>query len=461
MTVLDPSQPLPIYFQLKTLILEEIAEGRYGPGDRLPTEEEICRTHGISRTPVHRALTELAEEGVILRKRRSGTFVNPHWVPRESTEIRVVVTEQKRIGDVRRAAPSGLTLNVADVGYADLRRTLTRAVAEGLAPDLAIVDSVWISEFADAGFLLPLDDLDPEWISGDFNDDFLSPFVDSLRYRGHLYAVPEESNVAGLWCHLDALQSRDFEPPETWDELIAIARGLTSVSGRGPHPVIMPGGSRAGETTTYCLFAVLASNGVRLLDEGVGLDSAAAVDALRMLRSLVSEGLMSVDVVANEWDDAPRALAHGRAALSLGGSYEAGVIASEAGLDLNSIWDHFAFVPFPGGPRGEPATVTGGMAYGIFRQSARPEMTMRVLKHIASTEALAQRSMNEPTIPPRRSTVEMIAPHSPFVARTSELFTTAVNRPVTRAYHLVSAQLQSMLEGVLTGRHGPAAAAEL
>ena len=77
---LDPTQPIPIYFQLKTLLLEEIIEGRYGPEGRLPTEHELCERFRISRTPVSRALSELADEGVVLRHRRRGTFVNPHWM---------------------------------------------------------------------------------------------------------------------------------------------------------------------------------------------------------------------------------------------------------------------------------------------------------------------------------------------------------------------------------------------
>ena len=89
----DPQQPIPIYFQLKTLLLEEILGGRYGPGDRLPTEHELCAHFRISRTPVTRALSELAEEGVILRHRRRGSFVNPHWLSRrpDQPEVRVVV----------------------------------------------------------------------------------------------------------------------------------------------------------------------------------------------------------------------------------------------------------------------------------------------------------------------------------------------------------------------------------
>ena len=67
---IDPNQPIPLYFQLKTVLLEEILGGVYGSDGQLPTEHELCDRYEISRTPVSRALSELAEEGVILRHRR-------------------------------------------------------------------------------------------------------------------------------------------------------------------------------------------------------------------------------------------------------------------------------------------------------------------------------------------------------------------------------------------------------
>src|ERR687891_707331 len=171
---IDPRQPIPLYYQLKTLLLEEILGGRYGPSDRLPTEHELCEQYAISRTPVSRALSELANEGVILRHRRRGSFVNPHWLSRrpDQPEVRVIVpTEGPWARMVRDAAGTRNQINVVKVPRQSLHQTLTHAVAEGQAPDLAILDSVWAPEFAAAGFVHALEELNEDWVRQEHEAD--------------------------------------------------------------------------------------------------------------------------------------------------------------------------------------------------------------------------------------------------------------------------------------------------
>ncbi|MBX5452260.1 MAG: GntR family transcriptional regulator, partial [Thermogemmatispora sp.] len=55
-----------------------ISTGLYPPGSRLPNEEELSETLGVSRTTLREALQALAEEGLILRRHGQGTFVNRH-----------------------------------------------------------------------------------------------------------------------------------------------------------------------------------------------------------------------------------------------------------------------------------------------------------------------------------------------------------------------------------------------
>ena len=75
---LDKNVPVPLYFQLKSLILDEIKNGEYKSGDLIPTENEISEMFDISRTTVRQAITELVHDGQLYRIKSKGTFVaNP------------------------------------------------------------------------------------------------------------------------------------------------------------------------------------------------------------------------------------------------------------------------------------------------------------------------------------------------------------------------------------------------
>ena len=55
-------------------IRQMIADGIYGPGDRLPSEAEFAERFGVHRLTARRALEELAREGVAVARKGSGTF---------------------------------------------------------------------------------------------------------------------------------------------------------------------------------------------------------------------------------------------------------------------------------------------------------------------------------------------------------------------------------------------------
>lgn len=458
---IDANGPIPVYHQLKLHLLEEILSGRYSPGDQLPTEAELCRVFGISRTPVGRALSELAAEGVIVRYRSRGTFVNTHWAHRNpaQAELRVLVPEGPWEALVRGGAPSDLNLTLSVVPLPELRRALKLAVAEGQAPDVAVLDSVWVPEFASAGFLWPLEDLDEDWLTDSFQSDALGPLSGANTHGGRTYAAAAEADVAGLWYRRDVFDAADLEAPTTWTELADVARGI-SKHNPDIYPLVMSGGCRGGEATTYSLLAWLASNNATVLDaEAVTLDSGRTVDALRFLRTLIVEDLMPREVVSMSRKGPIRLLADGDAAMSFGGSYEARILAESSGVEHREIPDRFGFVPIPGAPKGAQASLAGGMVYGVFKQAVYPALAMRLIEYLVAPEALAEMSRETAQIPPRRSALSLIA-GDPMLATTADMLKQASIRPSTPEYARVSVQLQTMLESVLTGRMGPASATE-
>lgn len=73
---IDKTTPIPLYYQLKEAILNNIKDGTYPQGSMVPKEQDFCDGLGISRTTVRQAITELVHEGWLYRVKSKGTFVS-------------------------------------------------------------------------------------------------------------------------------------------------------------------------------------------------------------------------------------------------------------------------------------------------------------------------------------------------------------------------------------------------
>jgi GntR family transcriptional regulator len=65
----------PLYYQVRTRILERIEAGEFARGDMLPSDEDLSTTYGVSMITTKRAMAELAKEGIVVRRQGKGTFV--------------------------------------------------------------------------------------------------------------------------------------------------------------------------------------------------------------------------------------------------------------------------------------------------------------------------------------------------------------------------------------------------
>jgi GntR family transcriptional regulator len=92
------SGPVPLHRQVYLDLVSSLDGGEWGPGDRLPTERELCGQYGCSLITVRRALDELAREGRLERTRGRGTFVKPSRITHDLTATRSFTDEMRRRG---------------------------------------------------------------------------------------------------------------------------------------------------------------------------------------------------------------------------------------------------------------------------------------------------------------------------------------------------------------------------
>ncbi|MEH6404325.1 MAG: histidine utilization repressor [Sneathiella sp.] len=97
---LDKDQSVPLYKKIKKLISGNIEAGLWKPGDKIPTEHHLVKELKASRMTVNRALRELMQENVLVRKQGSGTFVSPSKLETGLLEIRNIAEDITERGNV-------------------------------------------------------------------------------------------------------------------------------------------------------------------------------------------------------------------------------------------------------------------------------------------------------------------------------------------------------------------------
>jgi GntR family transcriptional regulator len=122
--VAGTAAPLPKYYQLRETLREQIEV--LHSGQPIPSENELCVTHDVSRITVRKALNDLVHQGLLYTVQGKGTFVAPHkfrvqWaqetagfhadMARRGLSVKVRVLEQLLVPADERVA-SELSLNL-------------------------------------------------------------------------------------------------------------------------------------------------------------------------------------------------------------------------------------------------------------------------------------------------------------------------------------------------------------
>jgi len=106
MPTLERTNPLPLYYQLKEVLKQQIRSGHLAPHTAIPSEPELVANYHVSRATVRQALSELVHEGLLYRQHGKGTFVCEPRVQQTQSELTSLTEEIQRRGK----RPGGLLL---------------------------------------------------------------------------------------------------------------------------------------------------------------------------------------------------------------------------------------------------------------------------------------------------------------------------------------------------------------
>lgn len=82
-TSIRPEEPsdllsVPLYRQVREDLIRRVLKGEWAPGAMLPSEKQLAQDYGHSQGTVRKALMQLFDEGLVIRRSGRGTFVASH-----------------------------------------------------------------------------------------------------------------------------------------------------------------------------------------------------------------------------------------------------------------------------------------------------------------------------------------------------------------------------------------------
>src|SRR5680860_25091 len=226
-------------------------------------------------------------------------------------------------------------VNVTAVPWEAAHDKIANAITAGETPDVSLIGTTWMGEFAEAGGLEPT----PEGLVEE--SDFYEGAWDSTVVGDTSYGVPWFVETRALYYRTDLAEKAGWDQaPQTWDELKQFATDLEEKAGAEYGISLQPG--QTGSWQTVLPFAW--SNGAEVTnDDGTEytIDSPETTEALEYYKSFFDEGL--AETRTQDVGELEIGFAEGKYASFISGPWYSGLVEDQ-GLSP----DKYTVAPLPG-----------------------------------------------------------------------------------------------------------------
>lgn len=248
-------------------------------------------------------------------------------------EVRVTVAEYSAktapyFADVKKefeAANPGITVKFEVVPWDVLLQKLTTDITAGTNADLSIIGTRWLIDFVQQDVAEPLD----SYIKPDFKDRFIDTFLSPSIMEGKTYGLPIAASARAMYYNKELFEKAGIaKPPATWTELQEDARKIKAL-GSGTFGFGLQG--KEIETDVYYYYAMW-SQGTEILnkDGTSGLSTPGALEAAKLYKSMIDEGLTEPGVTSNNREDVQNLFKQGKVGMMITAPFLSNQIKDEA-----------------------------------------------------------------------------------------------------------------------------------
>jgi multiple sugar transport system substrate-binding protein len=322
----------------------------------------------------------------------------------DAGEVRVTVAEYSAktapyFADVKKefeAANPGITVKFEVVPWDVLLQKLTTDITAGTNADLSIIGTRWLIDFVQQDVAEPLDG----YIKPDFKDRFIDTFLSPSIMEGKTYGLPIAASARAMYYNKELFEKAGIaKPPATWTELQDDARKIKAL-GSGTFGFGLQG--KEIETDVYYYYAMWSFGTEILNKDGTsGLGTPGALEAAKLYKSMIDEGLTEPGVTSLNREDVQNLFKQGKVGMMITAPFLSNQIKDEA----PSL--KYGVAAIPAGPDGARGTYGVTDSIIMFKNSKNKDEAWKLLDFLFTKEQRAKFTQGEGFLPVNKEEAKM------------------------------------------------------
>ncbi len=363
--------------------------------------------------------------------------------------------EMREIADKFEAANPGIRIETTFVLYDGLRDLLVTSISsDPPAFDVVLVDDIWFSEFADAGWILDVSErITPEMREGIFEAAWEITTVD-----GVVYGMPWLLDQKYFFYNTRILAEAGFDaPPTTWEEVAEMSRAMKE-QGLVEYPMIWSWAQI--EAVVPDFVTLLYGNGGQFFNEDNEpvFNDEKGVQTLQWMVDMIEEGLVNPSSIAAAEEDVRNVFSQGQAAFATNWLYmydlaqdpNESQVAGEVGIALMPAFESAKAEGI------ESSTNDGSMGFAVTSGSEHPDEAWAFIEYLTSEPIQIEYSAHQlPIWQTAFDEPALIEANPVTVPAFAQQFPWSHVRPKVPYYAEASRILQLAIQEALTGAASP------
>ncbi|MCM3655174.1 ABC transporter substrate-binding protein [Metabacillus litoralis] len=293
-----------------------------------------------------------------------------HWVNEQGPD---------KINEVKKAFEAkhpDIELIIDDLPFAQEHDKILSLDLAGNPPDIITASGAWLTEFADAGIIEPIDDR-LATLPEDMKKEIEGPMM--LPYKGNIYGMPITNGNIALFYNKKLLDEAGVEVPTTWDEFMEASIKLTDPS---KNRYALTGNLAAEPPTviTYEVMPFILQAGGKILENNKAVfNSPEGVKALNYLKDLMVTNKVSTPGELSAGEKEKRAnFSSGNVAFMFEGPWGVN-IQKNLNPDLE-----FGVAPLPKGE--QTGTIAQGSVLALSSKGKNKDAAWKFIEFMGSAE---------------------------------------------------------------------------